>query len=225
MSLKAKALVSLPVLTAFSVITFLLLAGASAHSRPVFLSPGPGAVLTTAPSTVEAWFTAELRRDPNWTFLHVSDAQGTRVDTGETALSADRLKLTATLRPGLPEGAYTVTWRSWDDVDNAIFGDCYTFFVGQAAADAAIAAKTRLDGGRTCQRIDVSADGGTPVAGGTPQATAESGGHGGGEPENDGADSTSDDDDGGVPGWALVLGVIGGAVVGGAGVRLVGKRV
>jgi methionine-rich copper-binding protein CopC len=186
MLLKAKALISLPVLAAFSVITFIVVTGAAAHSRPVFLSPGPGAVLTTAPSTVEAWFTAELRRDPNWTFLHVSDAQGTRVDTGETALSADRLKLTATLRPGLPDGAYTVTWRSWDDL---------------------------------------SADGGTPVAGGTPSTTAESGGHGGGETENDNAESTGDDDDSGVPGWALVLGVIGGAVVGGAGVRLVGNRV
>ncbi|HEY7466239.1 MAG TPA: hypothetical protein VIB47_06060, partial [Dehalococcoidia bacterium] len=48
----------------------------SAHSRPIRFEPSPGQVLAQPPSQVSGWFTAELRRDPNWTFLHVTDAQG-----------------------------------------------------------------------------------------------------------------------------------------------------
>src|SRR5262245_16032407 len=88
-----------------------------AHSRPLRFEPSPGQVLQAAPAQVTGWFTGDIRRDPNWSFIQVTDAQGQRVDTGETALSADRLQMTATLRPNLPPGAYLVTWRTWDDAD------------------------------------------------------------------------------------------------------------
>jgi methionine-rich copper-binding protein CopC len=207
----------------FALAAILTAQIASAHSRPVRFDPAPGSVLTAAPSKVDGWFTAELRRDPNWNFIRVTDAQGNRVDTGEPVLSSDRRQMSVSLRSGVLEGRYLVTWRSWDDADGAIFGDCYTFFVGQQAADAAVNDKTRLDGGRDCQRIDVSAREGTPVAGGTPQAqaTAPAGdAHGdevaAGEPEAEEGD--------GIPLWGLVLGVVAGAVVGGLGGRFLGSR-
>lgn len=203
---------------------FLVLATlqASAHSRPVRFDPAPGAILETAPASVTGWFTAELRRDPNWTFIHVTDAQGNRVDTGDATLSADRLQMRVDLRPGLPPGRYLVTWRTFDDADGTIFGDCYVFFVGREAADAAIAAKARLDGGRDCQRIDVSAREGTPVAGGTPQATAPAGGEHADEAEPD--SQPADGGDEGVPVWGLVAGVVVGLVLGGIGGGLVARR-
>lgn len=211
--------------TVFAVATALAVVSiVSAHSRPVRLDPAPGAVLESAPATVTGWFTAELRRDPNWTFMRVTDQQGNRVDVGEVTLSADRKQMTVALQPGLGPGRYLVTWRTYDDVDGAIFGDCYAFFVGQAAADDAIAGNSRLDGGRDCQRIDVSATAGTPVAGGTPQATASpADGHTEGE-GNEGADGSGSDSDDGVPAWTVVLGAVAGLVAGGIGGRLIGRR-
>jgi hypothetical protein len=122
--------------------------------------------------------------------------------------------MTATLRPGLGPGRYIVTWRTWDDADGEIFGDCFTFFVGQAAADAAVSENLRLDGGSACERIEVGTDRGTPVPGQTPSPEAEDG-HGAGE---------VDGSDGGVPAWSLILGVAGGLAVGLVGGRLIGAR-
>ncbi|HLG12740.1 MAG TPA: copper resistance protein CopC [Dehalococcoidia bacterium] len=196
----------------------------SAHSRPIRFEPSPGQVLTAAPPSVSGWFTAELRRDPNWTFLHVTDAQGNRVDAGETQFSTDRRQLTVTLKSGLANGRYQVTWRGFDDEDGAIFGDCYVFYVGQVAADQGFQDFQRIDGGgtRECARIDVEAAGGTPVAGGTPQGTATSGTEGDGHV--DGAGEAVDDDSSGVPAWTIVLAAVAGIVAGGAGVKLLGNR-
>jgi methionine-rich copper-binding protein CopC len=204
---------------------FLTSSLASAHSRPVRFDTAPGSVVQAAPAKITGWFTSDIRRDPNWSFIHVADAQGNRVDMGDSDLSADRRQMTATLKSGVGPGAYTVTWRTFDDGDQEIFGDCYTFFVGQAAADAAVAAKTRLDGGGTCQRIEISAKNGTPVPGTTPVAAAASAGSD--DDDNAAMTSSSKDSGGSSTGkliLGLVIGVIGGAVVGGVGVKLVGKR-
>jgi methionine-rich copper-binding protein CopC len=189
-----------------------------AHSRPLRFDPAPGAVLQSAPAQVQGWFTGEVRRDPNWSFLQVTDAQGQRVDTGETALSTDRLQMTATLKPGLPPGAYLVTWRTWDDADAEIFGDCYVFYVGQAAADAGVQAKTRLDGGSRCQRIEISAKNGTPTPN---QVSAVSTQIAGGAAADEHAH-----DEGGDTGKlliGLVVGVVAGTGLGLLGGRLVGR--
>ena len=189
-----------------------------AHSRPLRFDPAPGAVLQAAPASVTGYFSSDIRRDPNWSFIQVTDAQGQRVDTGETALSTDRLQMTATLKSGLGPGTYLVSWRTWDDGDGEIFGDCYVFFVGQAAADAAVTSKTRLDGGSKCPRIEVAAKNGTPTPSQvsallTPTAGAED-------------DHAHSDSDSGTSKLiiGLVIGVIGGTALGLLGGRLVGRR-
>jgi methionine-rich copper-binding protein CopC len=192
----------------------------SAHSRPIRFDPPAGAVLASAPAQVTGWFTQPLRRDPNWNYIKVHNAQGVEVSVGEPILSTDRKQMSVQLQAGLGPGRYQVTWRTWDDNDGRIFGDCYAFFVGQAAADAAVAANTRLDGGNTCQRIDVSGTNGTPVAGGTPQATAMPEDH---TDENGEQVETEDDGDDGIPVWTLALGIVGGLAVGLVGGRLVSK--
>lgn len=200
-------------LAALGIIAVVALAStASAHSRPIRFSIPPGSVLTSTPDQLTAWFVADLRNDPNWNFLKVEDAQGNQVDDGNLSLATNRLSMSVGLRPGLPEGRYLVTWRSWDDIDGAIFGDCYTFFVGQAAADEAVSEGIRLDGGEACERIEVDARGGTPVPGSTPAAGGE---HGHDESDSDGS---------GIPLWALIVGVGVGVMVGGIGGKLAGAR-
>jgi hypothetical protein len=122
--------------------------------------------------------------------------------------------MTVNLQSGLGPGRYLVTWRTWDDADGEIFGDCYTFFVGQEAANAAVAEKYRLDGGSQCERIEYDARAGTPIPGQTPASE--------GEEHEDG--DASDGSDGGLPAWALVLGIGGGLAVGLIGGRLIGTK-
>ncbi len=76
------------------------------------------------------------------------------------------------LKSGLGDGMYTVEWRTFDDADGAVFGDCYTFFVGQAAADAAVQNQTLLFGGDKCGTIDLETGGATPTADMVATATA-----------------------------------------------------
>ncbi|HLF78342.1 MAG TPA: copper resistance CopC family protein [Dehalococcoidia bacterium] len=207
-------LLSAAALTAVALAT--LATTVLAHSRPIRFEPAPGAVLSTAPAEVKGWFTSDIRRDPNWTYLRVTDPQGTRVDTGETALSADRRQLTVSLRPNLGPGRYVVTWRNWDDADGEILGECYTFFIGQAAADAAVTDKFRMDAGSSCERIEASTKNGTPTPGQTTQPGTE--GH------EDGEEAAAGDGGEGLPAWALVLGVLAGVLVGGVGGRFIGAK-
>jgi len=191
---------------------------AFAHSRPVRFDPPAGAVLTSPPSQVTGWFDSAVRADPNWTFLHITDAQGNRVDAGNTTLSADRQQLTASLKSGLSAGAYTVTYRTWDDDDGAIFGDCYNFFVGQAAADAAQKANIRLDAGGNCQRIDMESKNATPTNAKV-SALATAAASGGAADFAGAAESSSGGSK--LPWWTLVIGIAAGLAVGAVGGRLV----
>ena len=209
-----RALKSAGIVIAASAVAMLFVQLASAHSRPIRFDPAPGAVLTAAPAQVTGWFTSDLRRDPNWNFIRVTGPNGQRVDTGEPILSADRLSMTVNLQSGLGPGRYLVTWRTWDDADGEIFGDCYTFFVGQEAANAAVAEKYRLDGGSQCERIEYDAGGGTPVPGQTPTP----------EGENHDEGAASESGNGGLPGWAFVLGIGGGLAVGLVAGRLIGTK-
>ena len=217
------------VLLAFGVVaaglSLLTVQLVSAHNHPVLFDPAPAAVLEEAPAEVTAWFAGPVRRDSNWTYLRVFDADGNRVDTDEVTISEDRRQMSVGLQPDLPPGGYMVTWRNWDDEDGFILGDCYKFYVGQEAADAALADGVRLFGGAACEGIGVSAREGTPTpAQLTPTPPPDPDAPAGGTGATSSPDDDNDDGDGGVPIWSLAAGVIAGAVVGGAGVRLLGPR-
>jgi len=144
---RAKVLI---LLAAFTALGSLLLAGVvEAHSRPVRFDPAPGAVLNTAPAEVTGWFTSDLRRAEE-SFIRVLDENGTNVAAGEVQLSDDRRQMSIALGSGAGEGRYIVYWSTFDDADGEVFSDCYAFFVGQAAADAAIANGQALDAAADC---------------------------------------------------------------------------
>ncbi len=135
-----------------AAMTMLLLATSQvseAHSRPIRFTPEPGAVLQTAPSSIQGWFTSDIRNVPD-SFIQVFDSTKNRVDTGSIGLSTNRRSMSINLKAGLGEGAYTVYWSTHDDADDEVFAQCYVFFVGQAAADKAIADGSALDGGANC---------------------------------------------------------------------------
>jgi hypothetical protein len=152
----------------------LFLAGvAQAHSRPVRFDPAPGAVLAAAPSSVTGWFTSDLRRAEE-SFIQVLDHDGANVAAGDIQLSEDRRQMSVALESGVGEGRYVVYWSTFDDADGEVFGGCYAFFVGQAAADEAVSNGEALDGGADCPApAEGHVDPAAPPAGSEPAVAVE----------------------------------------------------
>jgi copper resistance protein C len=152
---RAKLLILLAALAAAGLI---LTAGtALAHSRPVRFDPAPGAVLQATPSTITGWFTSDIRRAEE-SFIQVLNADGTNVASGEVQLSSDRRQMSVGLEAGLGAGRYVVYWGTFDDGDGEAFSGCYAFFVGQAAADAAVANGESLDAAADCPAVPETTD-------------------------------------------------------------------
>lgn len=181
---------------------------ASAHSRPVRFDPEPGRVLETAPSSVQGWFSNEIRQTDT-SFMRILDAQGRQVQPSDSEIGQDRRSMRVALPAELPDGAYIVHWSTFDDAYGEVFAGCYVFFVGQTAADSAVERGRALDGGGVCPvaRDEQAAGAGHDPAGagadpdsqgGDTEATSNAGGHG----------AVSVGTENGVAGWVLVSGVV-----------------
>lgn len=126
-----------------------------AHSEPVLFQPAPGEVLGEPPQRVDAWFTQEMRRSGDQTALAVyplmpDGALGEAVN-GDTIIDdSDRRHMYTQLSGDLTAGQYVVAWSALSDEDDHAESDCYRFFVGQEAADAAVQAEARLDAAEEC---------------------------------------------------------------------------
>jgi methionine-rich copper-binding protein CopC len=87
-----------------------LLAGdpAFAHSKAVRTNPPNNATLQGAPRDVSILFNERVRAAPD--AITVEDANGVRVDEGDTRLESNGRVIRASLKP-LSAGAYRVKWR------------------------------------------------------------------------------------------------------------------
>ncbi|HEY8489750.1 MAG TPA: copper resistance CopC family protein [Dehalococcoidia bacterium] len=109
--------------------------GARAHAEYQRSEPPAGGVVREAPGRVDVWFTQELFRQAGANAIEVTGPDGTRADTGDVVLDdADRHHLSVGLRPGLPPGVYTVTWRNLSAEDGDPHAGSFTFTVDPAAA-------------------------------------------------------------------------------------------
>ncbi len=133
------------------------------HASPERFDPGPGAVLDAAPARVDGWFTQDIRRQEDESFLRVyrleaDGSLGQRVDTDTTTIDdEDRRHMFVDLTPDTGPGEYAVAWQTLSDEDDELDGDCYRFFIGQEAADAAHEARSRIDVAGVCPTTAVSA--------------------------------------------------------------------
>ncbi|HEU4760244.1 MAG TPA: copper resistance protein CopC [Dehalococcoidia bacterium] len=137
--------------------------GALGHAAPERFQPSPGQVLDSPPARVEGWFTQDIRRQADKSFLWVYRVQpdgslGDRVDAGETAIDDnDRRHMSVDVRPGLGAGEYAVAWQTLSDEDDEADGACYRFFVGEEAAAGSHGMRSRLDVAGECPTAAVSA--------------------------------------------------------------------
>ena len=148
---------------AAALLALATVATAGGHASPERFNPGPGAVLDTAPARVDGWFTQDIRRQEDESFLRVyrveaDGALGQRVDTDTTTIDDDdRRHMFVDLTPDTGPGEYAVAWQTLSDEDDEHDGNCYRFFVGQEAADAAHEARSRIDVAGACPTAAVSA--------------------------------------------------------------------
>ena len=107
-------------------------AQASAHATFVRGTPGPGDVLTAAPSQVDAYFAQNIRTLSGQTTysLWVTDAGNNQVDNNDNTLDpANPRHLTVTLPSGLGNGVYAVHWYTVSDEDGDEASGSYTFTI------------------------------------------------------------------------------------------------
>ncbi|HEX5503336.1 MAG TPA: copper resistance protein CopC, partial [Thermomicrobiales bacterium] len=103
-------------------------AAASAHANLVRSEPGASAAVPTAPSAVQLWFSE--RPDPRYSDIAVYDASTQRYDQGGVqAAPGDPLSLSVKVR-ALPQGTYTVVWKTTSAVDGHTSEGSFAFAVG-----------------------------------------------------------------------------------------------
>lgn len=125
------------VLALLVLLPCLAAAPAAGHAFVAQESPAPGAILATAPVQVRLSFTERL--EPAYSFVHVTAANGSRVDVDGGRVPADEPNvLVAGLIP-LVTGNYTVSWSTLS-VDTHSASGTYTFAVGAALPGEAAAA-------------------------------------------------------------------------------------
>jgi copper transport protein len=105
-------------------------AAASAHARLEGTSPPQGAVAQTEPGAVVFEFDEPV--EGNFGAVRVYDADGERVDEGDAFHpNGEGPKLGVHLKPGLPDGSYTATYRVVS-ADGHIVSSGYVFSIGKA---------------------------------------------------------------------------------------------
>jgi copper transport protein len=102
----------------------------SAHALVKTSDPAAGAVLATSPAQVLLTFTESP--DPKLSSIQVLDSTGRTVSTAKAdPVPGNPVQLVLPL-PKLPDGAYTVAWRTVSKVDGHVIAGSFAFGVGTA---------------------------------------------------------------------------------------------
>jgi len=105
----------------------LLVGSALAHAMLDKAVPAVGSRVAASPPRAELVFTERL--EPAFSTVQVLDANGRRVDRGDSAVDASAREKMGVSLPALPPGRYRVKWRAVS-VDTHVTAGDYTFDVG-----------------------------------------------------------------------------------------------
>lgn len=115
---------------------------AAAHALLRRSEPASGELLQAAPARVVITFTEPP--DPGLSIIHVLDESGADVEQGKAEpVPGAPLELQVAL-PSLPDGVYTVTWRTVSKTDGHVTGSSFAFGVGVAPTGAVASPGTVL---------------------------------------------------------------------------------
>ncbi|MEU9250787.1 copper resistance protein CopC [Streptomyces sp. NPDC048270] len=134
------------VLAALLAALFTAASPASAHAALTASDPADGAVVATAPAQVTLSFSEQVALGDD--SIRVLDPQGKRVDTGELRdmCSGNTIRYGTALRPGLPNGTYTVAWQAVSADSHPISG-AFTFSIGAPSATEVTLPAAQAGGG------------------------------------------------------------------------------
>ena len=109
---------------------------ASAHALVRSSDPANGAILSAPPTQVTVNFTEPP--DPKLSYIHVLNEQGKAVESsGAHPLAGNGLQWVVPLPNDLPDGVYTVSWRSLSKTDGHVTAGSFSFGIGEAPTAAA----------------------------------------------------------------------------------------
>ena len=135
---------ALVALIAAAGLAWIATAAVDAHALLVSADPAPNTAVATSPASLTLTFTESP--DPKLSIVHVLDSRGAeRSAGGATAIPGKPDELMVPLTP-LPEGVYTVSWRTVSSVDGHVAAGSYAFSVGTAAPPAGSGSEASASG-------------------------------------------------------------------------------
>jgi copper transport protein len=111
----------------------LLAAPAGAHAELQKSEPSNGQILQTAPHQIQ--FSFSEPPDLGLTTIGVVDANGGKVQTGPPRNPAGQNKVIVVSLEPVPDGVYTVTWRTVSATDGHVTAGAFTFGVGVSQSE------------------------------------------------------------------------------------------
>ncbi len=107
-------------------LIFLLPDTSQAQAIPLRSNPAQGAVLLTAPSEVQIWFSENL--NPVTSTARVVNSANQRVDVnGAIVIPTDQKEMDVSVQPSLPPGVYVVIWRTQSADDGQVLTGSFLF--------------------------------------------------------------------------------------------------
>ncbi len=130
-------------------ITLLVPALALGHADYDHSTPNDGETVTTSPSRVDAYFTADM--DTSGTnSLNVKNSSGADVDNNDATVdSADATHMSITLQSGLANGTYTVEWATLSAEDGEEDSGTFSFTVQVPSGTTPVGGATPAPGAPT----------------------------------------------------------------------------
>ncbi len=119
----------------------LLPATVLAHANLDRAEPAPGAQLDRPPAQLQLFFSEAV--DGSFSRVQLLNAQGEAVDRGDSHVAPnDQQSLIVSLPQELPNGVYTVAWRTLSEVDGHTVNGAYPLIIGPMPAEGVPAAST-----------------------------------------------------------------------------------
>jgi len=137
-------------------------AGVHAHAYLERADPEPGSTLAQVPQQLRLVFGEPM--DPSFSRVQVLDGRGQQVDRGDSRVAPDNPNaMTVSLREGLPDGLYTVGWRTLSTVDGHDANGAYQLVFG-TLPEGSLAAQTATAQTATAQTATAQAGFSIPTA-------------------------------------------------------------
>ena len=110
---------------------------ALAHAALISSDPADGAQLSSEPSVVTMTFSEAP--DPTLSVVHVLTTTAAQVEAGPVApVPGQSKQLRISMKPGLPDGVYTVSWRVTSAQDGHVTAGAFAFGIGVQPAGAVV---------------------------------------------------------------------------------------